>query len=122
MSERKLPAYIRLCTLHRVVDGDTLDLMVDLGFKRYSRERIRLMGVDTPETHGETREAGDAATAFVIEWCKTCELPLVLESHKKDSFGRWLGSLYRQEEGGVMGESLADALLAAGHACEYRKD
>lgn len=119
--ERRIPDYLRLCALHRVVDGDTVEVLVDLGFRRYSREKIRLRGVNAPEPHGETRKQGLAAAAFTQSWFDAIEPQdrLLLESHRADSFGRWLGSIYRLDPEGVVGESLADALLAAGHATIY---
>lgn len=110
--------YVRNCTLHRVVDGDTIDVMVDLGFRRYSRERIRLAGIDAPETSGPTREDGESAAEFTKLWCDVAaeQGPLILDSHKKDSFGRWLGSIYRQD-----GASLADALIDNCYAALYKK-
>ena len=60
--------------LKRVVDGDTLDLIVDLGFKTKLEWRFRLEGIDTPETWrpksaGE-KEHGERATEFVINELK----------------------------------------------------
>jgi micrococcal nuclease len=108
--------YIRHCTLHRVIDGDTLDVVVDLGFRRFSRERIRLAGIDAPEPKGPTAAQGTEATEFVKEWCAKASDsgPLILDSHRADSFGRWLGSIFNAE-----GESLAQALVGSGHAVTY---
>ena len=57
----------------RVVDGDTIDVMVDLGMHIHVKERIRLLGVNTPETYGVSKDseeyrAGKAAQAQVIHW------------------------------------------------------
>lgn len=97
--------------------------MVDLGFRRYSRERIRIKGIDTPEDEGETKAAGDAATVFTEEWFafRLESQRFVLDSHKADSFGRWLGTIYKVDKDGEVIESLADALLASGNAVEYRR-
>lgn len=57
--------YIYKAKVVRVVDGDTLDLKVDLGFQTWTHERFRLAHVDTWEPRGENRERGKAATAFV---------------------------------------------------------
>jgi micrococcal nuclease len=116
---KPIPDYSRFCTAHRVIDGDTIEVLVDLGFRRFSRERIRLAFIDAPEVHGATRADGDAATDFAKQWLATAEAagPLILLSHKADSFGRWLGSLYHS----TTGESLAEALMAAGHAVPYAR-
>lgn len=119
---RTIPDYLRIATLHRVIDGDTVELMVDLGFRRYSRERIRLLGIDAPEIRGPARLQGLAAMQFASHWFAEAEIAgdrILLVSHRADSFGRWLGSIYRLGPDGELGESLADALMATGHATLY---
>lgn len=121
--ERTIFDYIRFATLHRVIDGDTVELMVDLGFRRYSREKVRLMGVNAPEPKGDTRLKGMAATEFVWGWFAEADLAddrILLVSHSADSFGRWLGSIYRVNSEGNLGQGLADALLEAGQATVYQ--
>lgn len=121
--ELSIPDYLRLATLHRVIDGDTVELMVDLGFRRYSREKVRLKGVNCPEPRGITREQGLEATEFAWGWFANAELDgdrILLVSHEADSFGRWLGSIYRLNPAGEIGESLADALLESENAVVYR--
>jgi len=59
--------------LVRVVDGDTYDLTIDLGLRVQTKARVRLRGVDTPETYGVRRGSdewtrGRAAKDFVLEW------------------------------------------------------
>ena len=44
------PNYVYRCVITRVVDGDTVDADIDLGFDMVYKERIRLMGIDTPES------------------------------------------------------------------------
>jgi micrococcal nuclease len=100
--------------LIRIVDGDTQDFSIDCAFHTYHLERVRLLGVDTPETHGETKAAGDAATEWVRGWYAQAvgEWPLVIETYKADSFGRYLGLVWRV----VDGQCLNDDLLVSGHA------
>lgn len=116
--ERLIPDYIRACELHRVIDGDTVELVIDLGFRRATRERVRLKGIDAPERHTSTRAAGDAAALFVEDWFQAVDHP-ILVSHQADSFGRWLGSIYDLGPDGTLVNSLADALLENGHAVVY---
>ena len=42
--------------INRVVDGDTIDVTIDLGFDLYKKERVRVAGVDTPEKEQEIRK------------------------------------------------------------------
>ena len=51
------PTYLYRCELDRVIDGDTVDLNIDLGFKTWTAKRIRLIGINTPELRGGTKES-----------------------------------------------------------------
>jgi micrococcal nuclease len=77
--------------LIKAVDGDTVDLMVDLGFKIYSKIRVRLSGVDTPE-RGEPGYHG--ATQYVEDWFGTQGDRCILETTKTGKYGRWLGTIW----------------------------
>lgn len=103
----------------RWVDGDTVDLMVDLGFTVLMVTRFRLLGVNTPETNRKaSREAGKAATAFVESLAPVGSTVLV-QSHKTGKFGRWLATVYPMGGEGNPLESVNDALLRHGHAEPY---
>lgn len=81
----------------RVIDGDTLDLEVDLGFRVYHQVRVRLADVDAPEPRGDERERGLEAKAFVEEWAELLrhgsEWPLRIATAKVGKYGRWLASV-----------------------------
>jgi micrococcal nuclease len=98
-----------------VVDGDTLDVVIDAGFKSQRVERLRLLGVNTPEMKGETRPLGIAARAYAEQWIRDAgsgDWPLVVRTAKSDAFGRYLAVVWRAND---RRELNAD-LLAAGHA------
>lgn len=107
----------------RVVDGDTIDLLIDKGFKEYKEVRVRLLGIDTPE-RGE--EGFEEATTAVEDWMTDARawfvvgegFPLLFESFngKLDSFGRYLGRVWRKN-----GEDLCERLLYEGLAKEYKR-
>lgn len=105
--------------LIRVVDGDTIDLEIDQGFRSYRMERIRLLHVNAPEVHGLTKVAGDAATAFTRDWLRVGVAldpwPLTVQTSKSDDFGRFLGIVWRQGDP----ISLNQALLTSAHAVAY---
>ena len=115
------------CRVQRVVDGDTLDVVIDVGFHSSRVERIRLMRpdggfIDTPEVFGSEKEAGRLATRFVMEWVAEANgglngWPFIITTRKTDVFGRYLGDLRRVADG----TSLADALLAAGLAVDRKE-
>ena len=94
----------------RVVDGDTLDVRVDLGFRVFTVQRIRLAGIDAWEKRGAERDKGRAAMRALIAKLQAGE-PLTLASEKTGKFGRWIGTI---ESAG--GESINDWLVSNGHA------
>ena len=81
------------CELIKAVDGDTVDVSIDLGFKTYRTTRIRLAGVDTPE---RGQPGFYEATQFVERWfeqqaqLQRFEYHMV-ETQKTGKYGRWLG-------------------------------
>lgn len=106
-------------TVRRWVDGDTVDLLVDLGFTVQVRQRFRLLGVDTPETNRKaSREAGNAATAYAAGLAPVGSAVLV-RSHKTGKYGRWLAEVSPLDGDGEPLQSVNDALLEAGHARCY---
>jgi micrococcal nuclease len=108
--------------LRRVVDGDTVDLDIDLGFYMTAALRFRILGVDTPELRGGTDESkakAKLAKAFVIAELDGAE-SIMATTEKADSFGRWLASVTYWPKGGN-GKDLAQELIKAGHGVERLK-
>lgn len=110
-------AYWRKCRMERVVDGDTMQVVIDVGFRLQIEERIRLLGVNAPEMR--TAE-GPLAKAWANEWFlvhthQPMRWPFMLRTEKSDSFDRWLGVIECCE-----GHVLNDDLLTTGHAERYR--
>ncbi len=109
----------------RVVDGDTLDLDINLGFYLLTRQRVRLIGVDTPEMRSrdpQERQEARQATQYVREWVGDAkklsedEFYLEVETYKADSFGRWLADIC------AGGENLSENLIDEGHGKRYEGD
>ena len=107
------------CKLVRVVDGDTCDAMIDLGFNVWVKNRIRFMGVDAWESRTrnlEEKEKGLAAKAYVKDLLENSdEGKFLLKSHGVGKYGRVLGELF------VKGNdtSVNELLKENGHASEY---
>lgn len=78
----------------KAVDGDTVDLVVDLGFKIYAKIRVRLLGVDTPE---RGQDGYNEATEFVKTWFECHEGECVVETKKTGKYGRWLATIMDPE-------------------------
>ena len=107
------------CKLVRVVDGDTADAMIDLGFKTWVKKRIRFKGVDTWESRTrdlEEKKKGLAAKAYVKDLLENSdEGKFALRSYGTGKYGRVLGELF------VKGNdtSVNQLLIENGHAYEY---
>ena len=105
------------CKISRVVDGDTVDVDIDLGFGTWRcSERIRLYGVDTPECR--TRDAQEKAAGFLAKEFVEDALHVggtyKLQTREKGKFGRFLGVIYLTE-----GTSINDALISENLAVAY---
>jgi len=107
----KKDEFIRRCTLDRVVDGDTVDVVLDLGFSISYKERLRLRDIDCPEMRGIERERGKEAKQAVIDWCEKAE-EIWCHSYKytRGKYGRVIADLF-DENGG----SLVATLKVLGH-------
>lgn len=79
--------------IERVVDGDTVDMMVDLGFDVWTHQRIRLNGIDTPERHTPLGKVLKRHMASQLEGKK-----IIIDVTKPDKYGRYLGTLWLTEE------------------------
>ena len=110
--------------LDRVVDGDTIDAIIDLGFDVSIKKRVRFLGVDTPESRTrdlEEKARGLAAKDRVkqlLEGCNTIQLT----SHGVGKYGRCLGELRIDVVDGqekLTLESVNELLIKEGHAVEY---
>ena len=100
-----------------VIDGDTIDADIDVGFHMTFNSRFRLLVANTPERRKATMDAYHAATDFTKAWCEDHAGHIEIETMEKDSFGRWL-ALFRCQ---LSGEYLNQALIDAGHSPEnYR--
>lgn len=111
------PLYRYSAKLIRVIDGDTVVLEIDLGFRcSIHDQHVRLLGVNTPELNGPNGLQAVDAKLFTTLWFR--DAPTVyIESYRDrelDSFGRILARVFR--EGDPV--SLNDALLAAGKAVQ----
>ena len=107
------------CKLVRVVDGDTADAMIDLGFNVWVKNRIRFMGVDAWESRTRNKEEkvkGLAAKAYVKDLLENSDDgKFSIISHGVGKYGRVLGELF------VKGHetSVNQLLIENGHAYEY---
>ena len=105
-------------TVTKVVDGDTIDAMVDLGFSTFKKVRIRMHGINAPESRTrdlEEKKRGLAAKARLTELLEDADNKFILVSHGVGKFGRCLGEIYIKGHN----TSLNKQLILEGHGTEY---
>ena len=102
-------------SIDRVVDGDTVDISIDLGFDLTKKERVRLAGIDTPETRTKDtkeKELGYEAKEFLeIHLMKASKL--TVKTEKDGKYGRMLGWIY------IGQTNLNEEMVYRGYAWEY---
>ena len=108
--------------LDRVVDGDTVDAMIDLGFDTWVHKRIRLEGIDAPETR--TRDLDEKAQGFKTKerlegLLEAADGVFVLQSHGVGKYGRCLGTIFIGQSGKLL-VNINELLLHEGLAEEYK--
>jgi len=117
------------CTIDRVIDGDTVDVFIDLGFDIIKAERIRLLGIDTPELRSQDtveKQAAQEAKDYVQGWFAAIEKSgedVYVRTSKSDKYGRYLGIIFYREDSTEYGAPtehiLNQDLLDRGLAKEY---
>ena len=83
----------------RVVDGDTIDVLIDLGFGLTKKERVRVAGIDTPESRTRNlyeKYLGKEAAAYLEE--ELLAENIIIKTEKDGKYGRMLGWLYKEGE------------------------
>ena len=121
---RKSCYNFRVTEINRVLDGDTIDVTIDLGFDLYKKERVRVAGVDTPEKR--TRDLEEKALGIdATNWLKKKleetidgEYELTIRTELKGGggkYGRLLGWLYVGDEE----VSLNEDMIEEGYAWAY---
>ena len=115
--------YNAICT--RVVDGDTVDAMIDLGFGVYVKKRIRLAGINAPESRTRDKQEkilGLAAKDRLIAMMEGADNKFELESQELGKYGRVLGKLHIDKLDGkdlITKTCVNDCLVKEGYATEY---
>ena len=110
--------YTYKAILDRVVDGDTVDALIDLGFDTHVKKRIRLYGMDAWESRTRDKEEkvkGLAAKARLIQILNENNNEFILVSYGVGKFGRCLGELFLTMDS----DSINNQLIIEGHAKKY---
>jgi len=115
----KLNPWIYNAEVKKVVDGDTFDIVIDLGFDVLKKGRVRLYGINTPESRTsnlEEKQKGLAAKEFTDQWLNKAGHKVKIETiiDKNEKYGRVLARVWDQD-----GNCLNADIVAAGLAREY---
>ena len=108
----------RVDKVTKAVDGDTIDVMLDLGFDIKYKSRVRLFGIDTPESRTRDKvekKYGLLSKKFLQEQIKKSK-KVTIKTYKGDEtgkFGRILGDVF------IDGKSVNTLMCQKGHAVEY---
>ncbi len=112
MAKKQYPAFKYNARVRRVIDGDTIEIMLDLGFGIYHSQTIRLFGINAPELKGKTKAEGLKSKEYLS---KLVNELIVVETFqgKKEKYGRYLGVIYHNNI------EINKEMLKLGLATEY---
>ena len=85
------------CEVKRIVDGDTVDVVIDLGFDIHYSSRVRLYGIDTPESRTRNKDEkvrGLMSKKYLTDALSKGQVVIKTHKDKKGKFGRVLGEMY----------------------------
>lgn len=113
------PVYTyKVVKVTKIVDGDTIDVQLDVGFESYVHKRLRFLGIDTYETRGDERELGLLAKARLAEILESADrLYVQTEMDGEGKYGRVLATLWIQHGDDIT--NVNAQLLEEGHGVEY---
>ena len=111
-----MPYEYKVKEVIKVVDGDTIDVLIDLGFGLTKKERVRVAGIDTPESRTRNKYEkylGLEAKAFLEE--ELLEDNILIKTSKDGKYGRMLGWLYKEGED----ISIQERMIHKGYGWSY---
>ena len=117
--KEKLNPWIYNAEVKKIVDGDTFDIIIDLGFDTFKKGRVRLYGVNTPESRTKDlaeKQMGLAAKEFTDQWIQKSNNKIKVETilDKNEKYGRILARVWNEA-----GECLNTDIVNSGLAREY---
>jgi micrococcal nuclease len=108
-------SFVYNATLERIVDGDTFDCCLDLGFSvKLHKQRVRLSGIDTPESRTRDLAEKKLGLAAKERLKELCVGKFKVKSLGKGKYGRIIGIPYTKD-----GKDICQMLIKEGHAVEY---
>jgi micrococcal nuclease len=113
------PSYVYKGNVQKVVDGDTIDVLIDLGFKIYIKERLRIARIDTAELSSkdpETVKMAIAARDFLV--AHLVGMDVIILTSKSDKYGRYIAEVIYVDNG--IEKNISDILLENKLAVPYK--
>jgi len=104
------------CEVTRIVDGDTVDVIIDLGFDISYKSRVRLYGIDTPESRTRDKDEkvrGLMSKQYLVDELSKGQVVIKTYKDKKGKFGRVLGDFL------IDGKQVSQIMCKEGHAVAY---
>ena len=112
------------CTVDRVVDGDTIDVVLDLGFSVLYKSRVRLFGIDTPESRTRNKDEkarGKMASKYLEDAVNSGDVVILTElKDSRGKFGRVLGTVV--VDGVDINQAMCKAHLAVPYFGQSKDD
>lgn len=106
----------KIAKVNRVVDGDTIDITIDLGFNIHYDVRVRMFGINAPESRTrdlEEKKRGLAAKARLVQLLNDADLTIKTSKDGTGKFGRLLGEIYKGDI------NINQQLIEEGHGTPY---
>ena len=115
MTKTSVTPFVYNAILDRVIDGDTIDVTLDLGFDvMLHKQRVRLAGIDRPESRTRNLEEKALGLKAKERLTELCVGSFKIQSLGKGKYGRILGIPFTED-----GKSICELLIEEGHAVEY---
>jgi len=104
-----------------VYDGDTITVMLDMGLNQFTKIKVRLVGINTPEIRTkdlDEKKRGYQARDYLRE--QILDKQVIIHTTKKGKYGRWLGIVWLMEDDNdTIQKSINENLILKGHATRY---
>lgn len=125
MTEKVTPFAYRVKSIKKIIDGDTFDCVLDLGFDVLLEARVRMAGIDTPESRTRDKvekKFGLASKAYLVDKIKNAEDIIVRTEldNEKGKFGRILGTVYL--DGVNINQQMINESYAVGYHGQSKDD
>jgi micrococcal nuclease len=104
--------YVYVGKIIKIVDGDTVDILVDLGFHTYLQDRFRLAKINTAEINSKIEDEKILAQNAKAWMDKHLGKDVIFKSIKRDKYGRYLAELFLINENTSLNQQLLDSGLA----------